>query len=61
MVPNIHIEPMGKSHGQVLEEVLAVLVFAGMLTVSGDIGDRINERVAERRRLNNPLTGDMHG
>ncbi len=58
MIPDIYISHTGTSQSQVLEQILAVLVKAEMVTVSGAIGDRINAIVAERERLPNPLTGD---
>ncbi len=46
-IPNIYIDHTSKSPSQVIEEMLAVLVRAKLLTVSGPIGERVMERVRE--------------
>lgn len=47
-VPNIHID-LGTTSGEAIERVLEVLVYERRVTVSGEIGDRINRAVARRQ------------
>ncbi len=47
-LPDIFIPHTTKSVSDVVEEILAVLVRAKMLTVSGAIGDRINEKITKQ-------------
>jgi hypothetical protein len=57
--PHLHLTWLDK-HQSAIEMVLAILVAEGRLTLSGDIGEKINAQAAALKDepLPNPLTGD---